>query len=73
MSQCSFILCLFPGVFKIAGLICKDTGEISNLFQICDSNFEQYLIARFVSPFCSFHSFLIWNCALFQSIFRGLK
>lgn len=41
MPQCSFILCLFPGVFKIAGLICKDTGEISNLFQICDSNFEK--------------------------------
>lgn len=41
VSQCSFILCLFPGVFKIAGLICKDTGEISNLFQICDSNFEK--------------------------------
>lgn len=58
MSQCSFILWLFRGVFKIAGLICKGTGEISNLFQICDSNFCRVFNNNVHEPFCSFHSLL---------------
>lgn len=34
VSQYSFITWLFLGELKIAGLICKDAGKISNLFQI---------------------------------------
>lgn len=41
VSQSSFIFWLFPGVFKIAGLICKDPHEMSNLFQIHDGDFEK--------------------------------